>query len=203
MRSIAKSSSLFLLLLVACFAGRVKFANSSIAVVGCILSSNHKELQKDDVEGFVVQKLINQLSQLDIPLTVLDRTKLSEIVEEHRLYLSGLVDTYKHKKELDLGTTDYLILARVSGFSYKKDKLVDDENMSESIDLFRGTVQYTLSFEMLNAESSEVVWAYSKDVQNADYVESESDLNSRSLLYSSLSKSLTDAFKVMKRRMRK
>lgn len=185
------------------FGKRYSFTDSSIGVVGCILSGDSLVVEKSEVEGFVVQKLIAKLSSMKTPMTVLDRTKLADIIEEHKIYLSGLVDSYKNEKELDLGSTDYLILARVTGLTSGVTHLTQDEDMSESIELFRETVSYNLSFEILQATTSAVVWSYSKDVLNAEYVEEKSQLNTKKLLFTSLSKSLKEAFEKMERKMRK
>lgn len=199
-----RNSVLIVLLFSLCTLGkRYRFTDSSIGVVGCILSGDSLSIDKSEVEGVVVQKLITRLSNMKTPMTVLDRTKLADIIEEHKLYLSGLVHTYKDEKELDIGSTDYLILARISGLTAGVTHITDDEDMSESIELFRETVSYNLSFEILQATTSAVVWSYSKDVLNAEYAEEKSELNTKKLLFTSLTKSLEEAFEQMEKKMRK
>ncbi len=203
MRSLRNSLLCLIVLISACFAGRPAFRDSKVGVVGCVFNGGTEEIKKDDVEGYVVQKLITQLSNLKVPLTVLDRTKLAEIIEEHTLYLSGLVDTYKDEKELDIGSTDYLIMARITGFSAITEKIEDSDDMSGPMEVIRSTVSYSLSFEMLNSQSGAVAWSFSKDFCNASYTDTKEEVNLNKLLFSSLQKSLNVAFDKMKKKIKR
>lgn len=198
-----RSYFVFLVLLCSLVHGaKPVFRNSTIGVVGCILEGSLAQAEKKSVELFVTQKLVGQLSQLKVPVTVLDRTKLSEIIEEHTLYLSGLVDSYKNVKELDVGSADFLILARITGFTSSIEKLTDSDEMSGSFEVIRNTVNYTLSFEMLNSSTSEVVWNYSQNCVNAKQTDIQEEVNTEKLLFQSLNMSLSDAFKKMVKEIR-
>lgn len=203
MKYLRNSIIALLLLICAGFAARPVFRDSKVGVVGCVFNGASEEIKKDDVEGYVVQKLITQLSNLKVPITVLDRTKLAEIIEEHTLYLSGLVDTYKDEKELDIGSTDYLIMARISGFSASTETIEDSDDMSGPMEVIRSTVSYNLSFEMLNSQSGAVAWSFTKDFCNASYTDKKEEVNLNKLLFSSLQKSLNVAFEKMNKKIKR
>lgn len=198
----AQLGLILILLVSSTFAAKPVFRDKKIGVVGCILDGSEDQIAKKEVESFVVQKMVGKLSNLKVPVTVLDRTKLAEIIEEHTLYLSGLVDIYKNEKELDIGSADYLILSRISGLTSVIEKLSDSDEMSGSFEVFRNTLQYTLSFEILNSSTGEVAWSYSQNFVNAKQTETRDEINTEKLLYQSLSTSLNKAFEQMDKGIR-
>ena len=167
--------------------------NLKIGVVGCdIVNSNFPtQITKEEINVHIVQNIVNEIS-LKKNLIVLNRTKIKTMLNEYALSLSGLIQTKSEEFEVDILSTDLLLMCSMTGFSTQISELSGDEDMIEASHIFQGKVNYYLNFELIDSRTGNVQWTYSKGIENAEYRSEKKLINMKELFF----KSLTNAVKV-------
>ena len=128
---------------------------------------------------------------------VVDRTKLSALLQEHSLSLSGLVKTGKEETELNLSETDYLVSCVFTGFSAVVREVADDGNMGAAASMYQGRVKYRLNLELVDTKTGDVAWSWSGEAVNAEYDADPAEVDLKNVVFSSLKKTLSEAVDIL------
>jgi len=171
-----------------------KYDNYTIGFVGCSIINPDlpTTITNEEIEIHIEQNLIDNFTTKS-NIHIIDRTKLKELLDEYALTLSGLIQTKGDEKELDIQSSNYLLMGKITGFSLNIRSLSGDEDMSESSYMFQSKLLYYLNLELLDAKTGYVEWAYSKEITNADYRTVIESINFREQVFQSLSTSVENA----------
>ncbi len=165
--------------------------DAKIGIVGCKMVNSYFSslISQEETEAHLAQCLINWI-RTKSDFNVFDRTKLKVVLEEYALSLAGIIQNPDVQPEIDIQSTDFLLMAVITGFNAQIKEISGDEDMSEVSFMFQGKVSYHLSLEMLDSQTGSVRWTYSKKVVNAEYDLDKDSINLKDLIFRTLTENI-------------